>query len=192
MLKQERPISGAPKIREKLRRLHSDVHLPAISTLHAVLDRHGLVKRRRRRGGYGAQGTLLSKPHQPNDLWCADDKGEFMLADKRYCYPLAISDFASRYFLVFPGMHRFPGCLGVIGLGTRGIGGRAGLEPATNGLKDPVPIGPKYLTKILLRRLDCGKQLPTTSRKSTALLRALGDFPHNRHCPRGAVRAADS
>ena len=85
-LKQERPSWGAPKIREKLRRLHSDVQLPAISTVHAVLDRHGLVKHRRRRGGYRAQGTALSKPHQPNDLWCADYKGEFMLADKRYCY----------------------------------------------------------------------------------------------------------
>ena len=36
-LKQERPSWGAPKIREKLRRLHSDVQLPAISTVHAVL-----------------------------------------------------------------------------------------------------------------------------------------------------------
>ena len=39
-LKHERPSWGAPKIREKLRRLHSDVQLPAISTVHAVLDRH--------------------------------------------------------------------------------------------------------------------------------------------------------
>ena len=36
---------------------------------------------------------------QPNDLWCADYKGEFMLADRRYCYPLTITDFASRYLL---------------------------------------------------------------------------------------------
>ena len=35
----------------------------------------------------------------PNDLWCADYKGEFMLADQRYCYPLTITDFASRYLL---------------------------------------------------------------------------------------------
>jgi putative transposase len=98
-LKQERPSWGAPKIREKLRRLHSDVQLPAISTVHAVLDRHGLVKRRRRRRGYKAQGTTLSKPRQPNELWCADYKGEFMLADRRYCYPLTITDFASRYLI---------------------------------------------------------------------------------------------
>jgi putative transposase len=97
-LKRERPSWGAPKIREKLRRLHSDLPTPAISTVHAVLDRHGLVSRGRKRR-YRAQGTSLSKPRLPNDLWCADYKGEFMLADRRYCYPLTISDFASRYLL---------------------------------------------------------------------------------------------
>ncbi|TGV62679.1 transposase, partial [Mesorhizobium sp. M00.F.Ca.ET.158.01.1.1] len=34
-----------------------------------------------------------------NDLWCADYKGEFMLTDRRYCYPLTITDFASRYLI---------------------------------------------------------------------------------------------
>ena len=97
-LKRERPSWGAPKIREKLRRQHSDIPTPAISTVHAVLDRHGLVSRGRKRR-HKAQGTALSKPLLPNDLWCADYKGEFMLADRRYCYPLTITDFASRYLL---------------------------------------------------------------------------------------------
>src|SRR5215831_3006705 len=48
-LKREYPGWGAPKIREKLRQQSAVSHLPAISTVHAVLDRHGLVKRRRRR-----------------------------------------------------------------------------------------------------------------------------------------------
>ena len=97
-LKKEHPTWGAPKIRAKLRRQHSQISLPAISTVHAVLDRHGLVTRGRRRR-YKAEGTRLSRPTQPNDLWCADYKGEFMLADRRYCYPLTITDFASRYLL---------------------------------------------------------------------------------------------
>jgi putative transposase len=42
-LKRDKPAWGAPKIRERLRRLYPDVHTPAISTVHAVLDRHGLV-----------------------------------------------------------------------------------------------------------------------------------------------------
>ena len=96
--KREHPSWGAPKIREKLRRRHDDIHTPAISTVHAVLDRHGLVSRGRKRR-YKAQGTSLSRPLLPNELWCADYKGEFMLADRRYCYPLTITDFTSRYLL---------------------------------------------------------------------------------------------
>jgi putative transposase len=66
--------------------------------VHAVLDRNGLVTRGRK-ARYRAQGTPLSEPTRANELWCADYKGEFMLADRRYCYPLTITDFASRYLL---------------------------------------------------------------------------------------------
>jgi len=57
--------------------------VPAISTVHAVLDRHGLVKRmgRKRRR---AMGTPLSVGTAPNDLWCADFKGEFKLGNGRW------------------------------------------------------------------------------------------------------------
>jgi putative transposase len=98
-LKRDYPGWGAPKIREKLRQQVPDLpHCPAISTVHAVLDRHGLVHRRRRRRGR-ATGTALTRPTDPNALWCADFKGEFMLGNRRYCYPLTITDFASRYLL---------------------------------------------------------------------------------------------
>jgi putative transposase len=98
-LRREHPSWGAPKIREKLRRMCSGISLPAVSTVHAVLDRHGLVKHDPRRARYRAQGTSLEQPKAPNDLWCADYKGEFMLADRRYCYPLTVTDAASRYLL---------------------------------------------------------------------------------------------
>jgi putative transposase len=97
-LKREHPSWGAPKIREKLRRRFSDIKPPAISTVHAILDRNGLVTHGRERHHH-AQGTTLSTPTTPNDLWCADFKGEFMLSDKRYCYPLTITDFATRYLI---------------------------------------------------------------------------------------------
>ena len=98
-LKREYPGWGAPKIREKLRQHPIPaVQLPAISTVHAVLDRHGLVQRRRRRRGSTTM-TALSQPTEPNALWCADYKGEFVLRNRRYCYPLTITDFATRYLL---------------------------------------------------------------------------------------------
>jgi len=97
-LKKEYPSWGAPKIRERLKQRLPEVVCPAISTVHAVLDRHGLV-RRRRRVRPRLTGTTLSQPLAPNGLWCADYKGEFLLANHRYCYPLTITDFASRYLI---------------------------------------------------------------------------------------------
>ncbi|HTM04395.1 MAG TPA: helix-turn-helix domain-containing protein [Vicinamibacterales bacterium] len=58
-LKREYPNWGAPKIRERLRQRCPEVQCPAISTVHAVLDRHGLVTRRKRRR-HRAEGTALS------------------------------------------------------------------------------------------------------------------------------------
>jgi putative transposase len=97
-LKKTYPHWGAPKIREKLRPQCAPHRCPASSTVHAVLDRHGLVKRRRRRRP-SPTGTALSRSLVPNALWCADYKGHFRLSDRRYCYPLTITDFASRYLL---------------------------------------------------------------------------------------------
>jgi putative transposase len=97
-LKREYPSWGAPKLREKLRQQVTGPHFPATSTVHAVLDRRGLVTHRRRRRS-AATGTDLSHPLDANALWCADYKGEFMLGNRRYCYPLTITDFSSRYLL---------------------------------------------------------------------------------------------
>ena len=99
-LKRDKPHWGARKIRELLvRRLAGDVRVPATSTIHAVLDRHGLVKRMNKRR-QRASGTPLSAGLAPNDLWCADYKGEFQLGNKAYCYPLTVTDHASRYLLL--------------------------------------------------------------------------------------------
>lgn len=102
-LKQEKPNWGAPKIRERLIRKYPDIKAPATSTVHAILDRHGFVVRRRNRR-YRAEGTVLSYTDTPNDLWCADYKGEFMMGNKNYCYPLTITDFSSRYLLACEGL----------------------------------------------------------------------------------------
>ncbi|HEY5819378.1 MAG TPA: helix-turn-helix domain-containing protein, partial [Mesorhizobium sp.] len=98
--KKDKPHWGARKIRELLiRKLNGDVRIPAKSTVHAVLDRHGLVKHACQRRRCKAEGTELWQAAAPNDLWCADFKGEFRLGSGRYCYPLTVTDQASRYVL---------------------------------------------------------------------------------------------
>src|SRR5919109_3877479 len=95
-----RSYIGARKIRELLiRRLAGDIRVPARSTIHAVLDRHRLVQRPSR-PRHRAHGTPLSQGVAANDLWCADFKGEFKLGNGRYCYPLTVTDHASRFLLL--------------------------------------------------------------------------------------------
>jgi hypothetical protein len=47
--------------------------------------------------------SMLSRCHRgvaPNHLWCADFKGEHKLGNGRYCYPLTVTDHASRFLLL--------------------------------------------------------------------------------------------
>lgn len=102
-IKQEHMSWGAPKIRDKLIKEFPIIKPPAVSTIHVVLDRHGLVRRRKRRR-YKAKGTPLSMASTPNALWCADYKGQFRLGNRKYCYPLTITDQRSRYLLACEGL----------------------------------------------------------------------------------------
>jgi putative transposase len=52
--------------------------------------------------------TSVSGCADPNGLWCADDKGEFMLGNRRSCYPLTVTDFASRYLLTCEALSTTP------------------------------------------------------------------------------------
>jgi putative transposase len=101
-IKRDKPTWGAPKIRERLLRKYPDIKTPATSTIHAVLDRHGLVQKKKRRNK--AEGTILTGGEKPNDLWCADYKGEFMLGNQQNCYPLTVTDYTSRYLIACEGL----------------------------------------------------------------------------------------
>ena len=98
-IKNKYPTWGAPKILATLDRKCKGEKLPVRSTVHAILDRHGLVKKRKRRRIYKAEGTGLLDVTSPNELWCADFKGEFKMGNSNYCYPLTITDQHSRYLL---------------------------------------------------------------------------------------------
>ncbi len=100
-LKHEKSTWGAPKIREYLARRHSGIRLPTMGTIHCILKRNGLVKRRKIRPRSSGLITKsgVRQSSSPNELWCADHKGEFKVGDGRYCYPLTVSDHYSRYLL---------------------------------------------------------------------------------------------
>ena len=78
--------------------------LPASSTIGDMLDRAGLVERRRRRRLYTPTPTRLRDVTAPNDTWCVDYKGQFRLGDDSLCYPLTVTDQFSRCILGCDGM----------------------------------------------------------------------------------------
>jgi transposase InsO family protein len=72
---------------------------PAASTTNEILKRHGLVKSRRKRHHTPPYSEPFLKCNQPNEVWCADFKGQFRLGSGSLCYPLTITDSYSRYLL---------------------------------------------------------------------------------------------
>lgn len=98
-VKHEHRTWGAPKIHAYLGRKEPSMKLPARSTVHAILDRHGLVVHRQRRKSIKAKGSPLRTVANANDLWCADFKGHFRLSNNKLCYPLTVTDQHTRYLL---------------------------------------------------------------------------------------------
>jgi transposase InsO family protein len=97
-LRKAHPSWGARKLLDLLHRRHPAAQLPSPSTACRILRRQGLVRSRRRfrRTHPGAPKSL---PKHPNDVWAADYKGQFRLKNASYCFPLTVSDLASRYLL---------------------------------------------------------------------------------------------
>jgi putative transposase len=102
--KREHMLWGPAKLRAALLARAPDVAWPAPSTIGAVLDRHGLVARRRRRARATPSAAPLAHCAAPNDVWCVDFKGWFRTGDGTRCDPLTISDGATRYLLRCVGM----------------------------------------------------------------------------------------
>ena len=99
-VKRRFPKWGAPKIRARLQRIHSNwSSYPAISTIGLFLSRQGLTCARKRRRKATPTEQPLTSGRYCNQVWCADFKGHFKTSDSCRCNPLTISDHASRYLL---------------------------------------------------------------------------------------------
>jgi transposase InsO family protein len=99
------PHMGPRKIAVRLAELHPQIDWPAPSTIGDILKRANLVTGRPRRNRPMHPLRLRGVPTQPNDLMTVDYKGEFLLGNHRYCYPLTIVDHVSRYILACEGFH---------------------------------------------------------------------------------------
>jgi len=99
-LKGMKPSWGPKKLKTRLEALHPGVSMPAASTIGEILERHGLVRqRRRKRFQQKLYPTGLTISQAPNDIWAVDFKGHFRLLNRSYCYPLTVSDLFSRYLV---------------------------------------------------------------------------------------------
>jgi transposase len=97
--RRHHPSWGGRKLLALLHKRQPRWELPGRSTACDILSRHGLVPRRRQRRRIGHPGKPTSQILAPNDVWCADFKGQFRTGDGRYCYPLTVTDGFSRYLL---------------------------------------------------------------------------------------------
>ncbi len=103
-LRRQHPRWGPKKLLRILRGRRPDWPWPARSTACALLKRHGLVPKRRRRPHPGHPGRPRTSMTAPNEIWTADFKGQFRTRDARYCYPLTIVDGYSRFLLACQGL----------------------------------------------------------------------------------------
>jgi transposase len=102
IIKQRRkqPSWGPKKIQNILVRKHGLESPPARSTIAAIPQRHGLIKRRRRKPGlYRPLPSELTQATYPNHVWTFDFKGWFLTADRVRCDPLTVCDRFSHYII---------------------------------------------------------------------------------------------
>lgn len=93
-LRDAHPMWGARKL---VRCLERDGHAaPAVSTVHAILVRHGRVPPP---AGTPGQPYRRFEKEAPNLLWQMDFKGRMPLVDGTVCHPLTAIDDHSRYAL---------------------------------------------------------------------------------------------
>ncbi|MEO5617490.1 MAG: IS481 family transposase [Candidatus Eisenbacteria bacterium] len=103
-LRRRHPFWGAKKLLQILHRRHPRSRWPARSTVCDLLKRNGLVESRTRRRYPGHGGRPTTPMTAPNEIWCADSKGEFKTSDGIYCYPLTVTDGYSRYLIACQGL----------------------------------------------------------------------------------------
>lgn len=97
--KTAHPRRGPRKIKAELSGLEPHRPWPAASTIGDILKRHGLVAPRRVRRRTPPYTKPFAACWNPNDVWCLDFKGWFLLGNGHRCDPFTLTDADSRFLL---------------------------------------------------------------------------------------------
>jgi transposase InsO family protein len=100
-LRQAHPSWGPKKLVEIYRKAYPQEEAPSVSTVYRVLDKAGMIKKRkvRKATDKGAEHLRRLIPaEEPNDVWTADFKG-WWYSSKEKCLPLTVRDLYSKKIL---------------------------------------------------------------------------------------------
>ena len=104
-MRKQHPFDGPKKLRARLLAIPNvGFCVPAASTVGDILDRYGLIRPRRVRLHTPPSTQPLEHADAPNRVWCTDFKGHFACRDGVRCYPLTVTDAASRYLIKCEGL----------------------------------------------------------------------------------------
>jgi putative transposase len=98
-VRKAHPTWGSKKILATLDRQGLVDHLPARSTVDAILKRAGVVQPRSHRVRRQPSSPPVVEALAPNDVWSIDYKGWFRVGDGTRCDPLTVNDVYSRVSL---------------------------------------------------------------------------------------------
>ena len=90
----DNPAWGAKKIKAILER--EGVLMPCTKTVNNILNRYGCITPEE---SAKHKAFIRYEKDNCNEMWQTDFKGEFLMADKKYCYPLNIFDDCSRFLI---------------------------------------------------------------------------------------------
>lgn len=98
--KEAHPYWGAKKIRELYSRKYPEKETPSLSSVNRILDKCGMVKKRRIKPATTETKRLRKyiKAEEPNDVWAIDFKG-WWKSSGELCEPFTVRDIVSKKIL---------------------------------------------------------------------------------------------
>lgn len=105
-------VLGPKKIQALLLEKFPHEHVPSRTTIYNILNREGLVEKRRVRRRVPRFPDPFAAVDQSKQVWSVDFKGRFKMQDARWCFPMMVMDHKTRYLL---------GCQGLGGTKASGV-----------------------------------------------------------------------